>query len=408
MLDNSPNTALARTREPFSSRLIFAVCARALKGLQRGNVDVTLPGESRRTFRGRTPGVHASIRLNNFGVFWKSLRRGTVGFAESYIDGDFDTPNLADVFAFFLDNKANLKQAGRGWFRVRRRDQRYHARRKNSIEGARRNITDHYDLGNEFYRLWLDETMTYSSAYFSAPDQSLADAQRAKYHRVIEALEDSARGHLLEIGCGWGGFAEAAGRHGAQVDAITISQAQLAHTRARLAAAGLDGRCRAEHCDYRLTDGEYDGIVSIEMIEAVGEEHWPDYFRVLYDRLRRGGHAVLQSITIAEDFFETYRRQVDFIQRYIFPGGMLPSPSVINREARRAGLQLTGVETFGQSYARTLWAWRESFHANWPAIRALGFDERFKRLWDYYLTYCAVGFERGTIDVGLYRLTKPA
>ncbi len=407
MPDNSQKTALATPDERLLSRMIFAACDRALKGLRSGSVEVILPGESRRTFGHGAGGVQASIRLNNFGVFWKSLRRGTVGFAESYIDGDFDTPNLANLFRFFLDNKPRLTQAGRGWFRVRRGDRRFHARRANSVRGAKRNIAEHYDLGNDFYRLWLDDSMTYSSAYFTAPDQTLADAQRAKYERVIAMLGESARGHLLEIGCGWGGFAESAGRHGARVDAITISQAQLDYAQARLAAAGLTQRCRAEHRDYRHTRGEYDGIVSIEMIEAVGEEHWPDYFRVLYDRLKRGGHAVLQSITIAEDFFETYRRQVDFIQRYIFPGGMLPSPAVIGREARRAGLLLTDVETFGESYARTLWAWRDNFHANWPAIRALGFDERFKRLWDYYLTYCAVGFERGTIDVGLYRLTKP-
>ncbi len=406
MPDNSPRTALAPPRESLISRLIFASCARALKNLRTGSVEVILPNDARRVFGPGTGGVQASIRLNNFGVFWKSLRRGTVGFAESYVDGDFNTPHLADLFRFFLDNKPDLMQAGRGWFRVRRRDRRFHARRANSVQGARRNIAEHYDLGNDFYALWLDETMTYSSGYFTAANQPLADAQRAKYQKVIEALEACGRGHVLEIGCGWGGFAEAAGRQGARVDLITISQAQLDYTRERLAAAGLADTCHAELRDYRHTDGEYDGVVSIEMIEAVGEEHWPDYFHVLYDRLKRGGHAVLQSITIADDFFETYRRQVDFIQRYIFPGGMLPSRSIIAREARRAGLQLTSVETFGESYARTLWAWRDNFHANWPAIRAQGFDERFKRLWDYYLTYCAVGFEQGTIDVGLYRLTK--
>jgi len=225
---------------------------------------------------------------------------------------------------------------------------------------------------------------------------------------VLESLGDSAEGRILEIGCGWGGFAERAGHRGAQVDGITISDAQLDFARRRMDAAGLSNICRIEHKDYRHTTGEYDGLVSIEMIEAVGEEHWPRYFQTIYDRLRRGGHAVLQCITIAEDFYETYRRQVDFIQRYIFPGGMLPSPSAIGREARRAGLAVDGVETFGDSYARTLWTWRDNFHARWPAIRSLGFDERFKRLWDYYLTYCAVGFERGTIDVGLYRLRKPA
>jgi len=393
--------------ETLRARLIFAGCERALENLRRGSAELILPCGSRRVFNGQDEGVHATLRLRNFGVFWKSLRRGTVGFGESYIDGDFETPDLADLFRFFLDNKPDLMQAGRGWFKVRRRDKRFHKRRHNSVRGAKRNIVDHYDLGNDFYAQWLDETMTYSSAYFTAPDQALADAQRAKYDKVLETLGDSAEGRILEIGCGWGGFAERAGRRGAQVDGITISDAQLAYARRRMDAAGLSNICRIEHQDYRHTAGQYDGVVSIEMIEAVGEEHWPRYFQTVYERLRRGGHAVLQCITIAEDFYDTYRRQVDFIQRYIFPGGMLPSALVIGQEARRAGLQLDGVETFGESYARTLWTWRDNFHARWPTIRDLGFDERFRRLWDYYLTYCAVGFERGTIDVGLYKLTKP-
>jgi len=395
-------------KQSLRTRLIFAGCARALSGLRRGSLELTLPGGGSRVFHGRSDGVQARIQLNNFGVLWKSVRRGTVGFAESYIDGDFETSNLADVFRFFLDNKPDLEDAGRGWFKVRRHDRKFHRRRRNSVRGAKRNITDHYDLGNEFYAQWLDETMTYSSAYYTAPEQPLAEAQRAKYNKVLAALGESADGRLLEIGCGWGGFAEAAGQRGAQVDGITISQSQLDYARARMDAAGLSNICRIEERDYRHTSGQYDGVVSIEMIEAVGEEHWPRYFQVIYDRLRRGGHAVLQCITISEDFFETYRRQVDFIQRYIFPGGMLPCGSIIGREARRAGLELDGVETFGPSYARTLWTWRDNFHARWPSIRELGFDERFRRLWDYYLTYCAVGFERGTIDVGLYKLTKRA
>jgi len=407
MSQGSSQLGAGPINEHLFARLIFAGCERALRRLKRGSVELILPCGGRRVFHSGADGVHARIKLRNFGVFWKSLRRGTVGFAESYIEGDFETPNLADVFRFFLDNKPDLEEAGRGWFKVRRRDKRFHKRRRNSVSGAKRNIVDHYDLGNAFYAQWLDETMTYSSAYFTAPEQSLADAQRAKYDKVLEALGNSSEGRILEIGCGWGGFAERAGHRGAQVDGITISDAQLDFARRRMDAAGLSNICRIEHQDYRHTNGQYDGIVSIEMIEAVGEEHWPRYFQTIYDRLRRGGHAVLQCITIAEDFYETYRRQVDFIQRYIFPGGMLPSQSIIGKEARRAGLELDGVETFGESYARTLWTWRDNFHARWPTIRELGFDERFKRLWDYYLTYCAVGFERGTIDVGLYKLTKP-
>jgi cyclopropane-fatty-acyl-phospholipid synthase len=408
MSRNSPQQTLSDDPDRLVSRLIFAVCARALRHIRRGSVELVLPWEDRRTFGTLGSGPHASVRVHNAGLFWKSLRRGTVGFAESYIDGDFDTPNLAEVFAFFLDNKPDLKKGGHGWFRVRGRDRNYHGARDNSLDGARLNIAEHYDLGNPFYALWLDETMTYSSAWFTEPGQSLEAAQRHKYDRVLEALGENARGRVLEIGCGWGGFAEHAGRAGALVDAITISREQLRYTQERIKASGLSGRVAVREQDYRLTTGQYDGIVSIEMIEAVGERYWPRYFRTIYDRLRRGGSAVIQSITISDDFFDTYRRQVDFIQRYIFPGGMLPSPSVIRREAESVGLRLEGTEHFGASYARTLWAWRHRFHANWPAIRELGFDERFRRLWDYYLTYCAVGFERGTINVGLYRLNKPA
>ena len=250
--------------------------------------------------------------------------------------------------------------------------------------------------------------MTYSSAVFTGPEVSLAAAQDEKYARVIAALglEDGHR--VLEIGCGWGGFAEAAARSGAFVDGITLSREQLAYASERIARAGLDARVRLRFEDYRDTTGGFDRIASIAMVAAVGEPHWPVYFAPLHDRLVPGGVAVLQAITIREQSYAAYRERPDFIQRYVFPGGMLPTRTIMADQAERAGLTFEPLETFGASYARTLAIWRDRFEAAWPRIAALGFDDRFRRLWNFYLTYCEVGFERGVVDVGLYRFTRPA
>jgi len=276
--------------------------------------------------------------------------------------------------------------------------------RVNTVKGSKKNIHAHYDLGNDFYKLWLDPTMTYSSAIFDQSD-NLVEAQHRKYDRMLESLGRSS-GNLLEIGCGWGGFVEAAADAGAEVRAITISQRQLAYTQRRLAARGHGHRAEAVFEDYRDTSGTFDKIASIEMIEAVGAEHWSTYFETICNRLRSGGHAVIQAITIREDSFADYMAKPDFIQRYIFPGGVLPTKTHLTDHAAAAGLSFETVTTFGASYARTLGEWRRRFHAQWPQIEALGFDGRFRRLWDYYLTYCEAGFEKGVIDVGIYRFTR--
>ncbi|MGI9522506.1 MAG: class I SAM-dependent methyltransferase [Hyphomicrobiaceae bacterium] len=359
-------------------------------------------------FEGRIDDAcNAHIVLKSFDVFWQSLRRGGIGFATSYLDGHFEVNDLRNVFRFFLRNKSRLTRAGRGWFRVRLPDKTLHWRRANTRLGSRRNIAAHYDLGNRFYSEWLDRTMTYSSALFQG-EMPLESAQETKYRRLADLLGLSKGTSLLEIGCGWGGMAEVAARRGADVLAITVSHQQLLYTRRRLVKSGLCHKARAEFIDYRDVSGQYDRIVSIEMIEAVGEANWQTYFDVLAQRLKAGGAAAIQAITIDPQLFIGYRRNPEFIQRYIFPGGILPTETVMQKCASSAGLKLEFVERFGESYARTLAEWRSRFLESWPRIESLGFDTRFKRMWLYYLTYCEVGFEQGTTDVGIYLFRKPA
>jgi cyclopropane-fatty-acyl-phospholipid synthase len=281
-----------------------------------------------------------------------------------------------------------------------------HKLRPNTRSGSKRNIADHYDLGNDFYELWLDRSMTYSSALFSQGANSLESAQAAKMRRICTALQLSPGKRVLEIGCGWGGFAEFAAReYGAEVVGITLSQEQLAYGQARIARAGLNDKVTLKLQDYRDVQGKFDAIASIEMIEAVGEAYWPAYFRTLHDRLKEGGLACIQAITIAEKYFDDYRQSADFIQRYVFPGGMLASPTRLQREIAQAGLQWRNSHWFGHDYAETLKQWQAAFQAAWPNIAKLPgaksrYDAQFKRLWEYYLAYCEAGFRAGWTDVG--------
>lgn len=349
---------------------------------------------------------NALVVVKRYRALWRLLRGGSLGFAECYMAGDLEAQDLAGVFEFYVANEAMLTAAVPAIEVTPGNDRRWHAGRRNTRAGSRRNIAAHYDIGNDFYRLWLDADMLYSSGIFSSPDASLEEAQRAKLDRVLAALELSAGNRLLEIGCGWGALACAAAERGARVDAITISREQLDAARRRVAQAGLDNSVDVRFEDYRDTTATFDRLVSIEMIEAVGEENWPLYFSTIADRLAPGGVAVIQAITIREDVFERYRQNPDFIQRYIFPGGMLPTIPLMERRALASGLSFETVELFGRSYAETLRHWRQRFGAAWPRIAALGLDDRFKRMWLYYLTYCEVGFEHGLIDVGLYRMRK--
>ncbi|MBI1383875.1 MAG: methyltransferase domain-containing protein [Rhizobiales bacterium] len=390
----------------FIARLALVATGRLLNNLDRGSLTLVLGPGVRRTFIGRTGGADAVIHVHGLGFLTRSLSRGTIGIAESYLRGEWTTPDLAEVFRFFIDNKTALVGAGAGLFRVRASDTRAHVANANTREGSRRNIAAHYDLGNAFYSRWLDPSMTYSSALFARADEPLAEAQLRKYRRVADAIACPPGGRILEIGCGWGGFAEVACRDlGLEVHGITLSSEQLAFARERLARQGLAGRSRIELLDYRDTSGRYDGIASIEMIEAVGREHWPEYFGVVCERLRPGARAAIQAITISEELAASYRRAPDFIQHFIFPGGVLPTVRELREGAGRAGLSVSVDLCFASSYAETLWRWRRSFLSRWSEIRDLGFDERFRRMWDYYLTYCAVGFERRTIDVGIYVLS---
>ncbi len=400
---NLPTPQLGRRRD----RAILAVCKAATRRLANGRIRLTLPsGESAVLGSGGSDAAMAAVSLANFRVFAKSLRRGSIGFAEAYMAGDINSPDLGNVFRFFISNQRTLTTAGRGHFKVRLGDKLWHKQNDNTRTGSRRNIAAHYDLGNAFYAPWLDASMTYSSAIYGAQNDTLEVAQTRKLDAIVAALDLTPGMRVLEIGCGWGALAERLARAGADVTAITVSQEQFAHTQARIAAAGLSDQVTVAFCDYRDVTGTFDRVVSIEMVEAVGEAHWPTYFNVLHDRLKPGGHAVLQAITIHPDRFENYRAKADFIQRFIFPGGMLPPPERLGAEARSAKLHFTPIETFGESYAKTLAAWRDRFEAAWPVLAPLGFDERFRRMWIYYLSYCEIGFEQGATDVGLYRFAR--
>lgn len=393
-------------RHWFDSALLKALEA-TLRQTPAGRLHLTLPSGLSAVVGPPVLGVEASLTLNNYGMLRKSMRRGLLGFADSYMAGDFDTTNLCDLFDYYIDNEIALEAARPGLLRAGRGDHSFHLSRGNTRSGSRRNISAHYDLGNEFYRLWLDREMIYSSAYFARPDMSLEEAQTAKVALILDALELNTGQSVLEIGCGWGGLALAIARRGAAVTGITISEQQYQAATSRVLEAGLQDKARIQFEDYRDTKGTFDRLVSIEMIEAVGEEHWPAYFKTIADRLKPGGLGVVQAITIRPDLFDIYRRKPDFIQRYIFPGGMLPTFDVMAAQARAAGLSFETIETFAGSYERTLTEWRIRFVEAWPRIEALGFDRRFRRMWEYYLCYCETGFKRGTIDVGLYRLRKP-
>ena len=376
---------------------------RLLRRIAFGSISLVLPNGERLTRAGANPGPDAKLVIHRWRTVWRLITGGELAFAQAYIDGDWLTPDLLAVLAFGARNEAALSApiAGSAVMRVLNRVR--HWRRRNTRRGSRRNIAAHYDLGNAFYALWLDRGMNYSSALFSAEDQTLEAAQDAKLDRAAALLDASHGEHVLEIGCGWGSLAERMAAN-CKVTGVTLSTEQLAHARQRLSRSGLTADLRLQ--DYRDIAGRYDRIVSIEMIEAVGERYWPVYFAKLHDLLADGGTVVLQAITMEERRFAYYRGQPDFIQRYIFPGGMLPTIDIIRREAAKAGLAMVAQETFGQSYALTLEHWRARFMAAWPAIEPLGFDAAFKRMWEYYLCYCEVGFHDGAIDVGFFKFVR--
>lgn len=395
-MNNTLTDAAPSGNEPAAARWLF----RLLERLRFGSISLRTPDGRLLEFAGARPGPHAQLALADWGVCSEILRKGDIGFAEAYIVGRADTEDLTQLLLLGALNEQAIEQAvhGRWWatlaYRLR------HWLRPNTRAGSRRNIHAHYDIGNDFYRLWLDDTMTYSSALFGGkPSLSLEQAQSAKYGRILGELGARAGDHILEIGCGWGGFAEHAARAGCRVTGVTVSAAQLEFARARIAAAGLQDRVDLRLCDYRDLEGSFDHVVSIEMFEAVGERYWPGYFATLRERLKPGGRAVVQTITIAESKFERYRGGTDFIQQYIFPGGMLPSPERFRAEAEAQGLAQVGAQAFGLDYAETLRRWHRRFDGAAAQVMAQGFDERFMRTWRFYLAYCEAGFRAGATDV---------
>jgi cyclopropane-fatty-acyl-phospholipid synthase len=390
-------TAFAAPDE-LSSRLTARLLKAVLGGVHCGAICIHLPSGETIEARGTARGPSAVIAVHDWHALRRMVMAGDLGFAEAYMEGEWTSPNLPEAIEFFARNYQATSAARRS-FGARLASRLWHLARANSRRGSRKNISFHYDLGNDFYRRWLDGGMQYSSAIY-APGDSLEQAQARKLDRITELLDVSGGERILEIGCGWAALAERVLQAGCSLTGLTLSQEQAAFARARLAAYGSRADVRLQ--DYRDVSGRFDRIVSIEMIEAVGERYWPSYFNLLRDRLAEGGLAVVQAITIRDDRFERYRRNPDFIQRYIFPGGMLPTDAIIRGRAEAAGLDVLHSETFGISYAKTLAEWRRRFHEARGDIETLGFDRRFMRMWDYYLSYCEGGFRSGTIDVGIY------
>ncbi len=350
----------------------------------------------------REDGLEAELYVRHPRFYRRVVSGGSMGAAEAYMDGDWLADDLPALLQAFARDWKVSGDIDRNWRRVRRPFQRVWAwLRRNTLVGSRRNIAAHYDLSNEFYRLWLDETMAYSSAVFPTPRATLAEASRHKFDLVCQKLDLQPGDHLLEIGTGWGGFAvHAAENYGCRITTTTISQQQYEYARGRFAERQLTDHITLLDCDYRTLAGRYDKLVSIEMIEAVGHSYLPTYFAKCNDLLNAGGRFVLQAITIPDQRYDRYRRSVDFIQRYIFPGGALPSLGAIERAVgERTSLLLTGMQDYGRDYALTLAAWRERFFDRLHDVRRLGFDERFIRMWDYYLSYCMAGFRERQIGL---------
>ena len=392
----APLSRLASSRRmPFLTRHL----QRLLSQVSYGDITVVLPNGNVLHRQAPSPGPSAKLVIRRWRAVWRLLAGGENGFVDAFIAGDWWTPNLVTFLAFGACNDTGMQHAISGSLAQRLLVRLRHWRNRNTRQGSRRNIAAHYDLGNAFYALWLDRSMQYSSALFMTNDQTLETAQDNKLAHVLDLLDIRGGECVLEIGCGWGALMERLMPR-CQVTGVTLSAEQLRFTRERIAGApGAEARLQ----DYRDITDKFDRVVSIEMIEAVGEKYWPAYFETLRNALAPGGTVLLQAITIDETRFEKYRQQPDFIQRYIFPGGVLPTVDIIRRQAARAGLELTLHEPFGESYALTLADWRERFLAAWPEIERLGFDDSFKRMWEYYLCYCEAGFQNGAINVGYFK-----
>jgi cyclopropane-fatty-acyl-phospholipid synthase len=392
---------------PLAARRVLPL----LQKLQHGRLHLRLPDGSESVYgQGEQPSAH--LVVHDWAVFAAAMRSGDIGFAESFIAGEWETPDLCALLRVFLVNRNALEDViyGHWWGQLAHRLR--HWLNRNTRSNSRKNIHAHYDLGNAFYSLWLDPTMNYSSAWFDGnPMLPMDQAQDAKVRRALRMV-NLTQGHnqrLLEIGCGWGALAEMSTREwGVDFTGVTLSEQQLAHAQKRLADQGLGAQAQFRLQDYRdITDPAFDAICSIEMIEAVGQAYWPTYFETVARLLKPGGRACIQSIVIADAYFDRYVRGTDFIQQYIFPGGCLPSPSAFRQQAQAAGLRVVDEFAFGLDYAHTLRLWRERFMQVKPQVLGLGFDEHFVRIWQFYLAYCEAAFMEANTDVVQYTLLKP-
>lgn len=384
---------------------VFDVASR----IPRGRIDMILPDGRHFRAQGKDAGYVAELRIHNVDLFARLIREGDLGFSEAYMDGWWSTPDLQAFMDLVHDDAEEMYDGFPGQAFARAYERLRFLMQSNSKRQARKNISYHYDLGNEFYGLWLDDTMTYSSAKFETGQENLEAAQALKYASMIDEMGAQAGDHVLEIGCGWGGFAEyAAKERGIKVTGLTISEEQFKFAKERIEKAGLSDMVTFKLQDYRDETGIYDGIASIEMFEAVGEKYWPVYFETLRARLKPGKNATLQIITVADARWDVYKRGVDFIQKYIFPGGMLPSPTMLRQQVEKAGLKVAHSVEFGESYSQTLRRWHDDFNDKWDQVAALGFDDRFRRMWNFYLTSCAGTFHSGNCDVTQITVTRPA
>jgi len=392
---------------PAAARTAFKLLSR----LKHGTLTLQLPdGSTQRFGSGASP--TASLRLNNWNVCSAALRSGDIGFAESFIAGDWTTSHLTELLEVLIINRKEVEDIIYGTWLGRLVYRCKHLLNRNTKANSQKNIHAHYDLGNAFYELWLDGTMNYSSAIFETPETPMSEAQSVKVRRALNMVKVQAGDRVLEIGCGWGALAEmATTEFGASIVGVTLSTEQLQWAQARMARAGVvahDLRLQ----DYRdigvnnEADRNFDAICSIEMIEAVGREYWPTYFATVARLLKPGGHACIQSIVIADELYERYIGSTDFIQQYIFPGGCLPSPSIFKAQAEAAGLEVVDEFSFGLDYARTLKLWRDAFLAQESRVLQLGFDKRFMRIWEFYLAYCEAAFSQANTDVVQYTLRK--
>jgi len=386
----------------------FAQVFKVASGMKNGRIDFILPDGRRFQADGQNPGPYAELHIHNPEIFARLIREGDLGFCDAYLDEWWSTPDLQAFMDLVHSDNDDIYDGFPGQALARTFEKFRFWLQRNHKAQAKKNISYHYDLGNDFYGLWLDDTMTYSSALFETGQESTEKAQIAKYASMIDQMGVKPGDHVLEIGCGWGGFAEyAAKERGLRVTGLTISEEQFKYAQERIEKAGLSDLVDFKLQDYRDETGHYDGIASIEMFEAVGETYWPTYFDTVRERLKPGAHATLQIITVQDRRWEVYKRGVDFIQKYIFPGGMLPSPKALKAQVLKAGLSVERSIEFGQSYSLTLRRWHDTFNEKWDQIADMGFDDRFRRMWNFYLTSCAATFESANCDVTQITIKRP-